>query len=61
MILNLNTLYCSLINFTLKFKILLKRNNTIQICNVHICVTITVKLIYYLTKRCQKVNVNYER
>ena len=61
MILNLNTLYCSLINFTLQFKIFLKRNNTIQICNVHICVTITVKLIYYLTKRFQKVNVNYER
>ena len=43
------------------FKLNLKRNNTIQICNVHICVTVTVKLIYYLTKRCQKVNVNYER
>ena len=48
MILNLNTLYCSLINFTLNFKIILKRNNTMQICNVHICVTIIAKLIIIL-------------
>ena len=61
MMLNLNTLYCSLINFTLICKLILRRNITIQICNVHISVTITVKLIYYLTRRCQKVNVNYER
>ena len=46
---------------TLNFKINLGRNIIIQIRNFHICVIITVKLIYYLTKRCQKVNVNYDR
>ena len=61
MMLNLTTLYCSLIKCTLNCKLILRQNVTVQICNVHICETITVKLIYYLTKRCQKVNVNYER
>ena len=64
--LNLNQLgtvtqYRSVGYIIINFKLNLKQNNTIQICNVHICVTITVKLICYLTKRCQKVNVNYER